>query len=275
MPLPDRIADGAGRSAVSRRAALLYCLLVLLPTSAFADRIGVVLIHGKQGLSGERPLAYLTQQLQGAGFMVDQPDMCWSRTRIYDHALPDCMADVDASIARLKGSGATSVVVAGHSLGGVGAIYYGSTHDGLKGIVAIAPGPGPGIDRQPVIIASLKQAHDLMAAGQGNVFQTFTDFNTNASGTGPITVRATPAIFLSFLDMSGPANLVTDAAQLKAPILWISGTRDASQLPREAGFDKVPPNPLNLFVQVDAAHMDTPDKAANQVVDWLKELAQH
>jgi pimeloyl-ACP methyl ester carboxylesterase len=259
---------------MKRCAALLLCLLALVPTSAFADRLGIVLIHGKQGLSGERPLAYLTQQLEGAGFIVDQPDMCWSRTRIYDHALPDCMADIDASIMRLKNSGATDVVVAGHSLGGVGAIYYGSTHDGLKGIVALAPGPGPGIDHQPVIIASLKQAHDLIAAGQGDVVQTFTDYNTNASGTGPITVRATPNIFLSFLDMSGPANLVADAAKLKAPVLWISGTRDPSQLPRQAGFDKVPPNPLNRYEQVDAAHMNTPDKAVDQVVDWLKELTK-
>jgi pimeloyl-ACP methyl ester carboxylesterase len=258
-----------------RCAALLLCLLALVPTSAFADRFGIVLIHGKQGLSGQLPFAYIVQQLQSAGFGVDQPDMCWSRTRIYDHALPDCMADIDVSIARLKNSGATSIVVAGHSLGAVGAIYYGSTHDGLKGIIAMAPGPGPGIDHQPVIIASLKQAHDLITAGQGNVFQTFTDFNTNGSGTGPITVRATPVIFLSFLDMSGPANLVMDAAKLKAPVLWISGTRDPSQLPRNVAFDTVPPNPLNRYVQVDAAHMNTPDKAADQVVDWLKELAKN
>lgn len=260
---------------MKRWAALLLCWLALSPTSAFADRLGVVLIHGKQGIPGERPLAYLTQQLQSAGFMVDQPNMCWSRTRIYDRALPDCMADIDTSIARLRNSGATGIVVAGHSLGGFGAIYYGSTHDGLKGIVAMAPGPGPGIDHQPVIVASLKQAHDLITAGQGDVFQTFTDYNTNASGTGPITVRATPAIFLSFLDMSGPANLIADAAKLKAPVLWISGTRDPSQLPRAVGFDKVPPSPLNRYVQVDAAHMETPDKSADAVVDWLKELAKN
>ena len=255
-----------------KRLLLVAFLIALLPSSAFADRIGVVLIHGKQGFSGQRPFVYLVQQLQNAGFMVDQPDMCWSRTRIYDRTLPDCMADIDASIARLKNSGATGIVVAGHSLGGVGAIYYGSTHDGLKGIVALAPGPGPGINRQPVIIASLKRAHDLVAAGQGDVVQTFADFNTNADGSGPIEVRTTPTIFLSFLDMSGPANLVANAAKLKTPVLWISGTRDPSQLPKDVGFDKVPANPLNRYIQVDSAHMDTPDKAANQVVDWLKAL---
>jgi pimeloyl-ACP methyl ester carboxylesterase len=260
---------------MKRFAILLMCFAIWAPGSAFADRIGVVLLHGKQGFSGQRPFAYLVQQLQNAGFMVDQPDMCWSRTRIYDRTLPDCMADIDTSIARLKNSGATSIVVAGHSLGGVGAIYYGSTHDGLKGIVAMAPAPGPGIGRQPEIIASLKDAHDLMAAGQGDVARTFTDYNTNSSGSGPIEVRATPAIFLSFLDMSGPANLVGDAAKLKAPVLWISGTRDPSQMPRTIAFDKVPANPLNRYAQIDSAHMDTPDKAANQVVDWLKELAKN
>lgn len=89
---------------MKRYLLFLVCLLALLPHRAYADRIGIVLIHGKQGFPGERPFAYLQQQLQSAGFVVDQPEMCWSKTRIYDRSLPDCMTDIDASMARLKKS---------------------------------------------------------------------------------------------------------------------------------------------------------------------------
>jgi pimeloyl-ACP methyl ester carboxylesterase len=182
------------------------------------------------------------------------------------------MADVDASIARLRNQGATAIVVAGHSLGGFGALYYGATHTGLVGIVALAPAPGPGIARRPEIVASLQRAQSLIGEGQGDVFQNFTDINTNARGTGPIEVKATANIFVSFFDMSRGANMVTNASQLKAPVLWVSGTRDPSQISRTAGFDQTAPNPLNRYEQIDSAHMETPDKAADIAVDWLKAL---
>ncbi len=207
--------------------------------------------------------------------MVDRPTMCWSRVRVFDHTIIDCMSDVDASIARLKNRGATAIVVAGHSNGGLGAIVYGSLQDGLKGVIALAPAPPPGVANRPEIKASMQQARDLVAAGRGDEFQSFTDTNTGPRGIVAIQVRATAKIFISFFDMTGPGTLVADASKLKAPVLWISGTRDPSQNSREAGFDKVPANPLNRYVLLNSGHMDTPDNAADAVVAWLKELAKN
>jgi pimeloyl-ACP methyl ester carboxylesterase len=260
---------------VKRLFILLACLLALAPAVARADGIGVVLMHGKQGTPDAPYLAYLSQQIEKAGFMVDRPTMCWSRTRVYDRSILDCMADVDASIDRLKNRGATAFVVAGHSNGGMGAIVYGSRHRGLKGIIALAPAPGPGVVNRPEIIASMQQARTLIAAGHGDEFQSFTDTNTGPRGVVAIQVRATPNIFVSFFDMSGPANIVADASQLTAPILWISGTRDPSQLASQTGFNQAPANPLNRYVQVNAGHMDTPDAAADAVVAWLKDVAKN
>ncbi len=258
------------------RILVLIALLVGFATGAArADGIGVVLVHGKQGTADQRELAYLSQQIERAGFPVDRPTMCWTASRIYDHTLPDCMADIDASIARLRLRGATAFVVAGHSLGGLGAVLYGATHDGLKGIVALAPAPGPRVANNPAVKPSVQRAQALIASGQGDEVQSFADSNTGPSGFTVIQVRATPKIFLSFLDMSGPANLVTDASQLKAPVLWVSGTKDQSQIARELGFDKAPANPLNRYLQVDAGHMDTPGAATDAVVAWLKEVAKN
>jgi pimeloyl-ACP methyl ester carboxylesterase len=266
---------------VFQGASVKYVVLLLLawlasaPVPAHADGVGVVLIHGKQGSPDAPHLAYISQQIERAGFMLDRPTMCWSRTRIFDRTITDCMADIDASIARLKGRGATAFVIVGHSLGGVGALYYGSQHDGLKGIAALAPAPPPGVVRRPEVAASIQKAQTLIAGGHGDEVQSFTDSNSGPRGVITIEVRATPNIFMSFNEMRGPANLVNDAALQKAPVLWVSGTRDSSQLPRAAAFDRLPTNPLNRYLLIDAGHLDTPDAAANAVVAWLKDVTKN
>jgi pimeloyl-ACP methyl ester carboxylesterase len=252
----------------------LCCALALAPWGARADGIGVVLVHGKQGLPDAPHLAYLSQEIEKAGFLLDKPTMCWSRQRIFDRTLPDCLADIDAAIARLKSRGATEFVIAGHSLGGVGAILYGSLHDGLKGVIALAPAPPPGVVRRPEVATSLQRAQTLIAGGHGDEVQSFTDSNTGPRGVVTIEVNATPKVFLSFYDMSGPANLVTNTARLKAPVLWVSGTRDPSQLAREVAFAQAPARPLNRYLQIDAGHIDTPEAATSAVIAWLKELAK-
>ena len=164
--------------------AILACLLAIAPVAARADAIGVVLMHGKQGTPDEHYLAYLSQQIEKAGFPVDRPTMCWSRTRIYDRALLDCMADIDDLIARLKNCGATAIVVAGHSLGGFGAILYGSLHDGLKGVIALAPGPSPGVVNRPEVATGMQRAQILIAAGHGNEAQSFTELEHGPARRG-------------------------------------------------------------------------------------------
>ena len=96
---------------------LLSAWLALGPIAARADSVGVVLIHGKQGSPDAPHLAYISQQIEHAGFLLDRPTMCWSRTRIFDRTIADCMADIDASIGRLKSRGAIAFVIVGHSLG--------------------------------------------------------------------------------------------------------------------------------------------------------------
>ena len=116
--------------------AVLFGLGQDLP-AASAERLGVGLIHGKQGLprqfeSCEAPFA-------AKGYLAERPEMCWSCTRIYDRPYIDCLRDIDAAIERLKSRGATAFVVVGMSLGGNAALAYGARRKGLKGIVAIAP----------------------------------------------------------------------------------------------------------------------------------------
>jgi pimeloyl-ACP methyl ester carboxylesterase len=203
---------------------------------------------------------------------MEAPEMCWSGRRIYDRPYGDCLREIDAAIARLKQKGATGLVVAGHSLGANGALGYGAITEGLKGVIALAPGHRPEfLGRRAEVAASLALARKLVAAGSGDIPSRFTDFN----GDFAITVAATPKAYLSFLAPDSPAVMPNNAARLTAPLLYIVGTADPLQRGPDEIFAKAPPHPLNRYVTVRAGHFDTSATAAPTVVAWLKELARN
>jgi pimeloyl-ACP methyl ester carboxylesterase len=251
------VAIGAGRWFEARRPAP-------------AARLGIVLIHGMGG-SPQQFGQGLAARFEAAGYLVDRPEMCFSAARNFDKPFLDCLADIDAAIARLKARGAAQFVIAGQSLGASAALAYGARHEGLKGIVAMAPAPPPGIARRPEIAPELVRAQALVTAGHGDDKVDFTDLNVGV----PFTVAMTPAIYLSFLAFEGPANLVANAVHLKAPVLWISGLRDPTQIPRSLGFDRAAPDPLDRYVEIDADHYGTPAASGEIIIGWLKELAKN
>jgi pimeloyl-ACP methyl ester carboxylesterase len=255
---------------MTRNRLALAIALAVWPVPADADRIGVVLMHGKQSAPAEHTGRATT--ITDAGFTMEAPEMCWSGRRIYDRPYGDCLREVDAAIARLKQKGATGLVVAGHSLGANGALGYGAITEGLKGVIALAPGHRPEfLGRRAEVAASLALARKLVAAGSGDIPSRFTDFN----GDFAITVAATPKAYLSFLAPDSPAVMPNNAARLTAPLLYIVGTADPLQRGPDEIFAKAPPHRLNRYVTVRAGHFDTSAKAAPTVVAWLKELARN
>src|SRR5262245_15443115 len=122
-----------------------------------ADRLGVVLIHGKSGLPQQ--LTPLAQTIAAQGWLTDQPELCWSRNRNYDRLYLDCLRDIDAAIGRLKQGGATGIVVLGMSLGGNATLAFGARNAGLKGLITLVPGHAPEfINKRPEIAKSLELA---------------------------------------------------------------------------------------------------------------------
>src|ERR1700759_4795585 len=77
-----------------------YCLLILLTfliaslstiynTPASADsKLGLVLMHGKTGTPYQ--FKKLATALKSAGYLVETPEMCWSKNRIFDKNLTGC-----------------------------------------------------------------------------------------------------------------------------------------------------------------------------------------
>jgi esterase/lipase len=255
---------------MSRILAVLLMLAVLpwLVAPALAQTIGVVLMHGKTG-SPNTVIDGLAMVLQGAGYLVDTPEMCWSRRRIYDRPFLDCLTEIDGATRRLKSRGAGRIVVAGMSQGGDAAIAYGARRANLAGIAALAPAAAP--ERQVAVSAiaeSVVEGRAMVAAGRGNETASLADRNVN----GTFSVRTTATIYLSYLDPQGPANMLDNVRNLHAPLLWVAGSADPSQTEANAEFNQAPANPLNRFVMVSSAHLGTPNAARGAMLAWLQEL---
>jgi esterase/lipase len=232
-----------------------------------AETIGVVLLHGKQGAPAQ--LQPLGDTIGEAGFLIVSPEMCWSRKRIYDRTYLDCLADVDQAITQIEARGATSIVILGMSLGGNAALAYGARHQGLKGVIALAPAHAVEFLRKNHRIAqSVAQAEAMVATGKGDERAAFADINDGID----LQVNTTANIYLSFFGRNSPAMMSDNAERLTAPLLAVSGRDDPTQRSIPYVFARAPDNPLNQRIVVSADHRGTPGAAAKVVVNWLRAL---
>ena len=246
------------------------CLMVgylLLAAPAHGETIGVVMMHGKHGTPTQ--LQQLAATVSNAGFLAEQPEMCWSAVRIYDRTYLECFADIDAAAARLKQHGATAIVVLGMSLGANAALGFGARRAGLEAIITLAPAHAPELFRRRAEIAeSVAKAQAAVAAGRSNEKITFDDINLGT--VFPVTT--TPAIYLSFFGPESPAVMPENAAHLTAPLLMVSGSDDPTQRNADNIFARVPFDPRNKHVMVEADHLGTPAASAVAVLSWLQML---
>jgi len=274
-------AAGMAKNLISRvSVALLFASLLFSwgagPGSAQAPTasggtIGIVFLHGGTPLNPSWPgYGTLADALRKAGYKVEMPEMCWSRTRVFDRAFDDCLKEVDDAIARLKAQGATAIIVGGHSFGGNAAVYYGATHAGLLGVVVLAAAfDAKTTAALPQIADSLAKARRLIAEGKGDET---TDFWTPSRANAIQPARATPKNYLTFQGPDAHTYIPDNTPKLTAPLLWVAGDRDPGQTGPAYAFDKAPPNPLSRYVRVSADHLTVLTAAIEPVLVWLKEL---
>ena len=259
---------------VLRHIAITLALVLFTVPVHAADKIGVVLMHGKWGTSKPKsPIGKLATELKTAGFMVSMPSVAWSRSRYLDRDFEDAMADIDKAVEKLKSQGATKIVVGGQSMGANAALGYGARRDGLDGIMALAPGHIPeNMDYQDRLGHAYKKAQTAVATGQGDDKGEYPDINQGKKKT----VSMTAHTYASWFSPNGPAHMPNNAANLKpgTPLLLMVGTKDSMYERGEAyAFAGAPDHPKNAYVVIDgASHKNTPYKGARQVIDWLKGL---
>ena len=253
---------------------LLFSVFVFtFPTvsgAAEEGKIGIVLLHGKQD-KAPYEISSLTGKLKGAGYLVVTPEMPWSRNRIYDASYEEAMQEIDKAVDALKKDGARKILVGGLSLGGNATVGYASRRDNLMGIIVLAPGHFPELQRsREAFASSVARAKQMVATGRGDTIDVFDDINMGRTFNS----RATAKNYLSFFDPNGPAVVPTNAAGIRSPIpiLWAVGVRDPLTRPSSYAFDKAPSHPRSKYITVDAGHLNTPTVAADQVLTWLQSL---
>ena len=238
--------------------------------SANLTGVGIVYLHGKGGWPGAMDGGILAA-LEAEGAQVAKPDLPWSLKRKYGATYEHAMAEIDSVVAALKTEGATRIVVIGHSLGGNAAIGYAARHPDLAGVVVLVPGHLPETDElRGYTQAAIARAKELVAAGQGNVPQSFPDV---AQGI-PLTATATPLVYLSMFDPNGPAVIPKNARAMgPVPLLWVVGSLDPiARRGPDYAFKLAAKNPKSRYVEVFAGHLTTPTVARNQVVAWINSL---
>ena len=262
-----------------RKAICLFLLIFLNPTAALAQErsrgsVGVVLLHGKGGQPGGNILG-LTKSLEAEGVNVIVPVMAWSGSRgqpfNYDKTYEVALREIDSAIAKLRALGAKKIIIAGQSLGANAALaYVARKPSGIAGVIMLAPGQAPERMRFPGVQNAQAKARDMIAAGQGQQRADFPDINVGQS----FMVSGTYAGWYSYYNPEGRANMPDNAARLRSvPLLYVVGRSDPIyRLGRGYVFEKASKHPKSRYVEIDADHLDTPDKARSTVLDWLKSL---
>ncbi len=267
----------------------LLVILFLGAASMFAsgagaqDKLGVLLMHGKQG-GGPRDgsLESLHRKMLEAGMLVIKPEMPWSFNRYIEGHWNLALTEVGVHIQKLKEMGAARIALVGHSLGSPAALSYTVRHPGaVNALVLLAPGHIPlyysqCIPFSPIRMCGVKDAVERarkeVDAGNADKQQLHTDINQGRPGP----VWMTPRDYLSYFDPASDAEMAVTAPKIGADVavLWVIGDRDyLIREGRQYVFDKLPANSKNQYLEVSANHMTTPAVASDQIVNWLKSAA--
>jgi len=257
----------------------LGCALLLaffsfgVAAEASRAKPGIVIMHGKGG-SPTRLVSELAAFLEQKGYAVANLEMPWSGRRDYDADVAAAEKEVEAALADLRGRGATKLFVAGHSQGGVFALYLGGRL-AIDGVIAIAPGGNVAnaLFREK-LGESVALARKLVSEGKSGERTQFLDFE-GSRGTSP--VFTTPAIYLSWFDPEGAMNQLASTRRIdpKVPVLFIVPTRDYPGLIRvkSAMFDALPRHPLTRLYEPDADHRGAPYAAREEIARWTDGVA--
>ena len=234
-----------------------------------AEQQGVVVLHDKNE-TPEKHLAETVRLLRNVGFLVDTPEMPWSRKRGFDASYQQSLVEIGLSVGELRSRGATQVALVGHGLGANAALGYAATRPGVYAIVALAPSHDPERNRD-VFMADLRKAHEMVMSGRGTERSAFMDMRHGKD----YDLSTTAEIYLSYSDPEGPAVMPRTVAGIKPPVplLWVVGTNDPlSRLGRSYVFSKAPEHPKSRYEEILADHGSLPAESARLVAEWLKEL---
>lgn len=260
------------RNVLSLAVGLAAMAWAIAAQSA-APQIGIAIMHGKGGSPGGY-VSDLASSLEEKGYLVANLEMPWSGRRNYDVPVDAAVTELQSALEALRSRGAKKVFVAGHSLGGLFAVYYGGKQP-VDGVIAIAPG---GSVSTPVFRAkladSVAHARRLVAAGTPNETTRFMDYE---SSRGTFPVITTPGAYLSWFDPDGAMSMLRSAKAMnpKVPVLYVAPTDDYPGLvkTKHVIFSALPSHPLTRLYEPDATHANAPSASRGEILRWTAQVA--
>lgn len=252
-------------------------LSVILPPTATAEtsaiKIGFVLMYGKGG-SSTKHVSDLASALERKGVLVANLEMPWSGRRNYDVNVSIAEREVESALTSLRNKGAQKLFVAGHSQGGLFALYFGSKHV-VDGIIAIAPaGNVANALFREKLGASVEMARKLIAERKGEEKVRLSDYE-GSKGTYPIIT--TPAAYLSWFDPDGAMNQTVAIRNINPaiPVLFIVPTNDYPALlkVKQLMFDSLPKNQFSKLYEPNSSHLGAPSASIEEIIQWTTAVA--
>lgn len=260
---------------MKRRSLTSLALLSLAvpPWAHAAERIGVLMLHGKNpGSPGSPQYVPVRAAMERNGWLVDMPDMPWSRNRYLQGHWDGAMAEIAQHVKALQDKGATRIVLMGHSMGVPASMSHAARGGVAHALVLLAPGHIPqGYFTAPSLSAvrdSIQTARTMVAAGKGDESERFIDINQGRQ----LPVVTSAKNFLSYFDPESDADMGVTAPKLPAslPVFTAIGDKDPlAKSVRRYYVDKLPANPMTQFHEVSGGHLDTPQEALAQVLEWV------
>ncbi|MDP3427332.1 MAG: hypothetical protein Q8S17_08140 [Humidesulfovibrio sp.] len=247
---------------------LLLCGLLPLCANA-AGLLGVVVVHDKNDDQDKR-VAETVRVLRNIGFLVDAPEMPWSRKRGFDASYQQALMEIGLAVGELRAKGATQAAIVGHGLGANAALAYAATRPGVFALVALSASHDPERHRD-VFMADLRKAQEMMLTGRGAERSAFMDMRHGKD----YDLSTTAEIYLSYSDPEGLAVMPRTVQSINPPVplLWVVGTNDSlSRLGRSYVFSRAPEHPQSRYEELLSDHVTVPAESSRMVAVWLKEL---
>lgn len=255
--------------------ALVTLCAALAPLHAAAqERIGILMLHGKSpGNPNDPNFSPLKARFEAEGWLVQLPDMPWSRSRYLEGTWDAAMQEMAGYVQALRSQGATRIVLVGHSMGAPAALSFAARGGDAQALVLLAPGHVPkGYYTNPnlkPVRESIDEARALVAAGKGDARERFADINQGRQQP----VITTAANYLSYFDPASDAEMSVTAPRVPAttPVLTAVGEKDPMH-GRARGYfaDLLPANPRSGYLEVSGGHLETPRVAYDAMVAWIK-----
>ena len=230
----------------------------------------ILYMHGKSASLASHHNARFIAEMSVLGYDVYAPIMPWSSEK-YEGTLDDSHQIIHRTIETMP---ADRIVVAGHSMGGIVVLQYGSGDVDPKviGLISIAPGHDPNIS-EPLRThtrSSAVEACHTMNKGQGKARASYKEMKSGKT----YDINASAEYYCTHYNEKHFPSSLAVAEEIGSPLYLLSGRDDKLTRHYRHGevFDQLPSSPANRHRILSGGHGDVLYRHNDEMADWIDAL---